>query len=126
MASIELAIEDLKSQEAPAIRQTAQKYGISHSTLSRRWRGKTGSKADGIEIRSLLNNEQQKVLIKEINRLAARGTPPTVAMVRLFAFNIAGFWPGINWASRWVKIHQDKLRSLYLKGYDISRNKADS
>ena len=126
MSAIELAINDLKSQKAPNITATAKKYEVNRCTLSRRFRGKTGSKADGIEIKSLLNKQQEKTLINEINRLSAFGTPPTVAMVRVFALNLAGIWPGINWVNRWCKAHYNEITSVYLKGFDISRKKADS
>ena len=96
ISAIKLAIDDLNSQEAPKIKETAIKYGVKPSTLSRRWRGKTVSREDYRENKSLLNNEQQKALITEINRLSAFGTPPTVAMVRVFSFNLAGIWPGIH------------------------------
>ena len=68
MSAIELAINDLNSQEKPNIQETANRYGVKRSTLSRRWRGKTGSKADGIENKSLLNKQQEQALINEINR----------------------------------------------------------
>ena len=78
------------------------------------------------ETQSLLNKQQQKALVNEINRLSARGTPPTVHMVRVFALNMSGVWPGINWASRFISCYDDQLKSVYLKGFDISRKKADS
>ena len=90
MSPIELAIKDLNSQEVPYIAETAEKYRVKRSTLSRRWRGKTVSREDYRENKSLLNNQQQEALITEINRLSAFGTPPTVAIVRVFAFNLAG------------------------------------
>ena len=55
MSAIELTINDLKSQEAPNITATAKKYEVNCCILLCRFRGKTGSKADGIEIMSLLN-----------------------------------------------------------------------
>ena len=57
MSAIELAINDLKSQEAPNITATAKKYEVNYCILSRRFRGKTGSKANEIEIKSLLNKQ---------------------------------------------------------------------
>ena len=77
-------------------------------------------------MQSLLNNKQAQVLINEINRLSRLRTPPIVAMIRKFAFNISGSWPGKNWANRWIYSHQDDIYSIYLKGFDISRKKADS
>jgi hypothetical protein len=90
MGAIELAIDDLNSQEVPHITATAEKYAVDRSTLSRRWRGKSGSKANEAENKGLLNKQQEKTLINEINRLSALGTPPTVSIVCIFAFNLAG------------------------------------
>ena len=55
ISAIELAINDLKSQKALNITATVKKYEVNCCTLLRRFRGKTGSKADGIEIKSLFN-----------------------------------------------------------------------
>jgi len=88
MSSIELAIEEANSQESPNYTQIAKKYGVNCSRLSRRCRGKTGSTANGIKNKSLLNKEQEKALLNEINRLSALGTLPTVSIVRVFAFNL--------------------------------------
>ena len=103
MGSIEAAIEDLRSQKVPKYRQTARKYGVDKATLHRRFKGLSLSVAESHELQSLLSNEQQRALITEINRLSAYGTPPTVAMVRQFASNIGGTWPGKNWANWWIK-----------------------
>ena len=86
----------MESQEKPNVNATAKKHGCKQSTLQRRWTGVTGSRADYEESRRFLNNQQVKTLIKEINRLSERGTPPTVAMVRTFAGNIAYKLPGRN------------------------------
>ena len=126
MQAIEQAINDLNLQEVPNITETSKKYGVNRSTLSRRWRGKTVSTEVSHENKSLLNNQQKKTLINEINRLSAAGTPPTPAMVRVFAFNLAGVWPGIHWVDRFEQSHKNEIASVYLKGFDISRKKADS
>jgi hypothetical protein len=44
MGAIEDAINDLNSQAKPNITATAKKYGCNRSTLSKRYRGVTGSK----------------------------------------------------------------------------------
>jgi len=100
MEPIELALEDLRSQECPNFKSTAIKYGVDRTRLGRRFKGQTISKQEYWEIRSHLNNEQTKALIIKINRLSAFGTPPTPAMVRVFAFNLLGKLPGENWAAR--------------------------
>jgi hypothetical protein len=120
MGSIEAAIEDLRSQKVPQYRQIARKHGVDKETLRRRFKGISLSTAEFHECQSLLSSEQQRALIIEINRLSAFGTPPTVAMVRVFASNIGGKWPGINWANRFIAAHKEELKSVYLKGFDLS------
>ena len=126
MSAIELALNDLESQKSPNFKQTAKKYGVQRTTLARRFKGLTASTAVKNELQSLLSNEQQRALINEINRLSALGTPPTVHMVRVFASDITGKLPGIHWAGRFCKQHHQEITSIYLKGFDISRKKADS
>lgn len=126
MDPIEEAIADLKLQKRPNIARTAEKYELNRSTLSRRYNGKTVSSEQSVEVKSLLNYQQQKALINEINRLSGLGTPPTVAMVRTFAQELSGKEPGKRWGYRFVKDHQDDLVSVYLKGFDLARKNADS
>src|SRR5882672_6788659 len=87
---------------------------ISYNTVNLTTKGLTASTAVKKELQSFLNYEQQRVLINEINRLSAIGTPPTVDMVRIFASNIAGKQPGIHWASRFCKQHHQEIASIYL------------
>ena len=90
MGAIELAIDDLNLQEVPHITATAEKYAVNCSTLSCCWRDKSGLKANKAENKGLLNKQQEKTLINKINRLSALSTLPTVSIVRVFAFNLAG------------------------------------
>ena len=57
MSLIKLVIKEANLQESPNYTQIAKKYGVDCSRLSRCCRGKTGSTADGIENKSLLNKE---------------------------------------------------------------------
>ena len=126
MGSIEAALAECELYEAPVYAHIAKKHGIQRSTLSRRHRGITGSQAQKNESQSLLNDAQARRLINEVNRLSERGTPPTVAMLRTFACNISKIQPGINWASTFVRAHADELKSVYLRGFDLARKKADN
>lgn len=90
MDSIEAALAALDLQLKPNYTQTAKEYGVDRSTLSRRHRNITGTKADGYDSQSFLTQQQSKVLIAYINELTNRGLPPTVAIVRSFAQEIAG------------------------------------
>jgi len=118
MTPIEEALNDLNSQEAPNYSQTAKKYGVSRSQLSKRHRGIHGSKADGYENMSLLSKQQQRDLVKYINTLTGKGLPPTSAIVRVFAKDISSKWPGKNWVSRFVNAHSETLESSYLGRLD--------
>ena len=55
MGAIEDAIDDLNSQAKPNITATAKKYGCNRSTLSKRYRGVTGSKEAADNQQCLLN-----------------------------------------------------------------------
>ena len=50
MDSIEAALAALNLQSKPNYTQTANEYGVDRSTLSRRHRNITGSKADGYNV----------------------------------------------------------------------------
>src|SRR4051812_2355000 len=126
MQPIDAAINDLASQEAPNIAATAKRHNVNRSTLSRRWRGKIGSWEDYVDSMSLLTKQQQKNLVSYINKLTERGIPPTNAMVRNFAYDICQKWPGKNWVYRFVQAHENVLKSGYLCGADLSRQKADN
>ena len=55
MDSIEAALEALSLQLKPNYTQTAKEYNVNRSTLSRRHRQVTGSKASGYDSQALLN-----------------------------------------------------------------------
>ena len=85
MGAIENAINDLNSQAKPNITATAKKYGCNRSTLSKRYRGVTGSKEAADDQQRLLNQHQSKVLVKYIKKLTKYSSPPTIVMVKRFA-----------------------------------------
>ena len=93
MDSITAAINDLKLQDKPNIAATAKRYEVERSTLSRRFRGVTESKDHANQELLLLSPQQEQVLVNYINKLTEIGLPPTVAIVRNFATNIAGKLP---------------------------------
>ena len=126
MEPIDFALDDLRSQKNPNFRGTVNKYGVDRTTLTRRFKGEQGTREEFRERMSLLNNEQERVLIDEINRLADRGTYATIEMVNRFASDLSKREPGKNWAAQWCQSHSDELRSVYLKGFDQSRKRADS
>ncbi len=83
---MELALEDLESQKQPNYSATARKYGINHTTLSKRHRGKTTSKATAISKHfQHLTASQEEAFIVQINKLTNRGIPPTSQIVQNMA-----------------------------------------
>jgi len=126
MTPIEAALAAIASEEDPNYAAVAEKYGCDRSTLSRRHRGITGSKTDARSSKSLLSMQQQKDLVNYINRLTARGLPPTHSMVANFAQDICHKSPGKNWVTRFIRSNRDELSSGYLTGQDLSRKKADN
>jgi len=126
MDSIEAALAALDLQSKPNYTQTAEEYGVDRTTLSRRHRNITGSRADGYDSLSFLTKEQSKVLVNYVNDLTNRGLPPTVAMLRNFAQEIAGKQPGSRWAARWIEKQGTSLKSHYLTPINNLRKKAES
>ena len=120
MDQIEAALADLRLQDQPNISATAKCYKVNRSTLLKRFNGVQQSKEEGYELQRLLSNAQSNALIKYINTLTERGLPPTNAMVRNFAADIAGRQPGPHWMSRWLKAHSKELKSRYLTPIDSS------
>ena len=101
---IELAIADLESQESLNYAETAKKWNIDRSTLSRRHRGVTGSKDDQYSYAvKALTNEQENVLVRYINDLSARGLPPTSQIVKNLAEELANRRLSHVWVGRFVK-----------------------
>jgi len=126
IASIEAALADLALQDSPNYTATAKKFNINRTTLSRRHRGITTSVKESKQTTSILSNQQEKKLIRYINKLTERGIPFPNAMIRGFAYNISGKQPGKNWSYEFVRRHSDILQSKFLQGADLERKKADN
>jgi hypothetical protein len=127
MRPIDKALNDLASQDKPNYAATADKYGVHRSTLSRRHRKITTSREIATaNFKSLLTPQQEKELVEYINKLSVFGLPPVISMVRNFAYDICKKMPGKNWPTRFIEKHRAILDSGFLKGFDLSRKKADS
>ena len=126
-ARIEAAIADLESQDRQNIAATTRAWGIARETLSKRFRGRTGSNEDATSYaRRQLTDVQEKTLIEYINKLSDRGLPPTPQIVKKLAEEIAGVALAKNWVSRFCNRHQDRLLSVYLRTIDHKRKLADN
>ncbi|MCJ1296709.1 hypothetical protein MMC34_008276 [Xylographa carneopallida] len=88
MDSIDEALADLELQDVVNDSETAKKYKIDRTTLSRRHRGVTAKKGHNPPNSALLSIEQRNTLIAFINHLTERSLHPTP---RLVAAKIAKF-----------------------------------
>ena len=121
-ADLELALADLAKQDTPNYSAASKKYGVPRRTLSNRFTGKSVSRqAAASEHHQYLDTAQEEALISLINRLTNRGLPSTNCMVKNLAEEIIGRPVGKNWSSQFVRRHNDRLTSRYLRNIDKKR-----
>jgi len=69
---------------------------------------------------------QERVLVKQMQRLCEWCLPPTLAMVRTWASLTCGLEPGKNWSADFKRRHEAILDCRYLNTLDLERHKAES
>jgi hypothetical protein len=122
---MEKALDLLNRELDPNYGAMAKRSGLGRTTLSRRFRGITVSRAEAIsEIRQCLTIAQEEALIKQINKLSIRNIPPTSQIVKNLAEEICGRKVYKNWTANFVHRHKDRLKSAYLRNIDNNRAKA--
>jgi len=126
MTSIEAALADLALQDSSNYTATAKKFNINQITLSRRHRDITVSMKKSKQTTSILSNQQEKELIRYINKLIERDILSLNAMIRVFAYNISGKQSGKNWFYEFIQRHSDILQSKFLQEADLERKKVDN
>ena len=112
MANIEAAlkaIESLGPREQLSYRKIAGEYGCSYTTLRRRHQGLATSRATQDSNQQTLHPQQELELLRYIERLTRQGLPPTRAMIRTFASQIAQREVEIHWVDRFVQRHPDEV-----------------
>jgi hypothetical protein len=120
------ALDALDAQLLPNYTQIALKFGLQHTTLMRRHKGICDSRAQATsQYHKLLTDTQEEVLITQINKLTARGLPPTSHIVKNLAEEIVGREVNKNWTAHFVKRHSSRLKSLYLRNIDNLRMKSE-
>jgi hypothetical protein len=129
MSSIEAAlaaIESLEPGEKLVYAQIAREYNIEPTTLARRHKGASTSCSLKAQNRQALHPQQELELLHYIERLTKQGLPPTRAMIRNFASQIAQRELGVHWVDRFVQRHPDQLMSKWTTAMENSRHKANS
>jgi hypothetical protein len=112
---IEKALDLLNRELLPNFKSMAVRAGLTYSTLSRRFRGITTSRAEAnSEYRQCLTIAQEEALIKQINKLLIRNMPPTSQIVKNLAEEICGRKIYKNWTGNFVYRHKERLKSVYL------------
>jgi hypothetical protein len=100
------AIESSRSGERLSYRKAADCFSVNYTTLLRR-RKECQAPRDTLPANlQLLNNEQELELVTYIRDLTEDGLPPTKAMVRNFASEIAGKRVGEGWVTCFI--HRNK------------------
>jgi hypothetical protein len=88
---MEKALDTLNRQLLPNYAAVSREFSIHPTTLMRRHTGQTSSRADATSLfYKCLTDTQEEALISQINKLIARGLPPTTHIVRNFAEEMIG------------------------------------
>jgi transposase-like protein len=129
MTPIDNAIADLELPKEGAdfrVTQIADRHGVNRSTLSKRWRGLTGSQSDGYAQQQLLNPKQEDELARYIEDLTAKLLPPTRQMIRNFSSEISCIYVGKAWVLCFLHRHHNMLTTKWSTAMDSNRHAADS
>ncbi len=126
MTLIETAFADLALQDSFNYTATAKKFNINWSTLSQRHRGKTIFVKKSKQTTSILSNQQEKELIRYINKLIERDISSFNVMIRVFAYNISEKQSDKNWSYEFVQRHSDILQSKFLQDANLEQKKVDN
>ena len=89
MTSIATALANLALQESFNYTVTAKKFNINRSTLSQRHKDIIVFVKKSKQTTLILLNQQEKELIRYINKLIERDIFSFIVMIRVFAYNIS-------------------------------------
>jgi hypothetical protein len=123
---MQLALEACRQVANPNFSAIAREFPpTDRHTLRRRFEGIQTSRREAHSIHHQnLSIEEEEQLIITINKLTARGLPPTSQMARNLAEEISR--PvGKNWTRQFVKRHQNRLESIYLRNIDNMRTQSE-
>ena len=120
------ALADLESGEFSLISEAARKWGVHCSTLSRRFRNKSTSRAEANSTYcQCLTTAQEDTLIYRINYLTRRNLSPTPKIVKNLAEEIGGREVSKNWVDGFVKRYSTRLLSKYLRTINKDRSQQE-
>ncbi len=126
MTSIEIALADLTLQDSFNYTATAKKFNINWSTLLQRHRNKMIFVKKSKQTTSILSNQQEKELIRYINKLIKRDIFSLNVMIRVFTYNISEKQSDKNWSYEFIRCHSDILQLKFLQDADLKRKKVNN
>jgi Tc5 transposase DNA-binding domain/helix-turn-helix, Psq domain len=109
------------SGKKPSIRAAARKFGVPHTSLSDRSRGKK-TRVEARHAQQSLSPQTECVLVEWIRHWGGRGVPMTSGAVRAKAMALAGKDVGIGWTYPFRKRHPE-LKSVWSSTLDAARAK---
>ena len=124
---IQLALSDLKNEKIRSIRQAADVYNVSRSTLQNRLNGK----AYRVELRAnnhKLTKFEEESLVKWILDLDTRGLPPRPSMVRDMANYLLSQHGDQQVGEKWVYNliqRRSEIKSRFSRRYNYERAKCE-
>jgi hypothetical protein len=115
---MEKAINELNRQLIPNYRQISEKYGLTRTTLMRRFLSLCTSRQEVTSIyHKLLTDTQEEALITQINKLTVRGMPLITKIVKNLVKEVIRRKIH-NWTAHFVCRYSSRLKSLYLRNID--------
>ncbi|KAF1941725.1 hypothetical protein EJ02DRAFT_491038 [Clathrospora elynae] len=109
---MEKALKDLELHKGEAefsIRKTAERNGLSRTTLQRKYNQETRTNAEEAEYQKNLTTQQEEELVTYIQDLTSKGLPPTRSMLQNYACVVAKKEVGMSWVSRFLVHYKDNL-----------------
>ena len=124
---LEAALLEAANSKAPNYAAIARKHNVHRTTLSRRARGITVSRAVSIETASrLLTDAQEEVILKNMEYLSNKGIYLAPRIIHNTVQAIVGHPIGKNWVSNFKDRHKERIASINLIGFDRARVIADN
>jgi len=124
---MQLALDACRRVLLPNFSAIARQFPpVNRHTLRRRFCGQQDSRPfANLMFRQNLTSNQEDELIKLINHLSFWGLPLTSSIVRNLAEEMISRLVSKNWTGQFIKRHQDKLKSVYLRNMDNMQVKAE-
>ena len=119
---MDAALLEVDNSDAPNYAAIAKKHNVDRTTLSRRARGITVSRAVAAEIsKRLLTDAQEEVILQKMETLSNKGIYLPPRIIRNSVQAIVGHPIGKNWVSNFQNRHKNRIKSMNLVGFDRER-----